>query len=61
MTVHSWHHHTRWPESHPFVERKRRERRRQDDLRAAFGICLGAVIGSGVTTFVVVLAMVVLR
>lgn len=27
--THSWHHHSRWPEMHPYAYRKYRQRRRR--------------------------------
>lgn len=39
MSTHSWHHYERWGELHPYSYRKYQQRRRRDNLRAAFGIC----------------------
>jgi hypothetical protein len=44
MSVHSWHHHTRWPEMHPLAYRKYQQRKRRDDLRNFGKLCLGAAV-----------------
>ena len=59
----------RWPEPQPYTRRRHPVRhladsvldRRPDALRAARGICLGAVLGAGITVVVGVLGMVVWR